>query len=138
MRPLKWRTTTPAIVKQLIHVSAIILVATTTVGAQAFAPLVTMSITPADGQTQDITAHESGLATLRAKDGAEYGFRPTIQDSMPFNRVVVTIFKTATANTPSQVLAAIEVKKGAPAVESKTNPSFKVAVRSVSTPSTTN
>ena len=98
MRPLNSHTTTTATVKRLIYASAIGLMISTIVSAQPYVPLVTMSITTADGQTKDLTAHESGLATLRVKDGAEYGFRPTIQDSTPWSRVVVTIFKTATAN----------------------------------------
>lgn len=63
--------------------------------AQPHAPVVTMSVTLPDGRTQELTAPESGLATLQLKDGSEYGFRPTIQDSSPWNRIVVTIFRTA-------------------------------------------
>ena len=51
--------------------------------AQSHAPVVTMSVTVPDGGTQELTAAESGLATLTLKDGTEYGFRPTIQDSSP-------------------------------------------------------
>jgi hypothetical protein len=104
--------------------------------AQSYAPVVTMSVTLPDGKTQELTAPESGLATVSLKDGTEYGFRPTIQDSMPWNRIVVTIFRTATTNAPTQTVGEIEVKRGGPAVESKTNPSFKVAVPKVSPPAT--
>ena len=104
--------------------------------AQSHAPVVTMSVTLPDGRTQELTAAESGLATLSLKDGTEYGFRPTIQDSTPWNRIVVTIFRTATTNAPTQILGEVEVKRGGPAVESKTNPSFKVAVPKVSPPAT--
>jgi hypothetical protein len=138
MRPLRWPTRTPATLQRLIYLTAIVLMTSTIVSAQAYAPLVTMSVTTADGQTQDLTAHESGLASLRARDGAEYAFRPTIQDSTPWNRVVVTIFKTGRANVPTQVLGEIELKKGGPAIESKTNPSFKIAVRNVSASTNTN
>jgi hypothetical protein len=48
----------------------------------------------------------------------------------------VTIFKTATTNAPTQILGEVEVKRGGPAVDSKTNPSFKVAVPKVSSPPT--
>jgi hypothetical protein len=104
--------------------------------AQSYAPVVTMSVTLPDGRTQEVTAAESGLATVNLKDGTEYGFRPTIQDSSPWNRIVVTIFKTATTNAPTQILGEVEIKRGGPAVDSKTNPSFKVAVPKVSPPPT--
>jgi hypothetical protein len=55
--------------------------------AQAYAPVVTMSVTLPDGRTQEVSAAESGLATVNLKDGTEYGFRPTIQDSAPWNRL---------------------------------------------------
>ena len=105
-------------------------------GAQSSAPVVTMSVTLPEGRTQELTAPESGLATVSLKDGSEYGFRPTIQDSMPWNRIVVTIFRMATTNAPTQTLGEVEIKRGASAVESKTNPSFKVAVPKVSPPAT--
>jgi hypothetical protein len=104
--------------------------------AQSHAPVVTMSVTLPDGRTQELTAAESGLATLSLKDGTEYGFRPTIQDNTPWNRIVVTIFRSATTNASTQILGEVEVKRGGPAVESKTNPSFKVAVPKVSPPAT--
>src|SRR4030095_9908970 len=79
---------------------------------------------------------ESGLATLTLKDGTGYGFRPTIQDSSPWNRIVVRIFRSATARAPTTVLGEIELRRGGPAVDSKTNPSFKVSVPNVSTSTT--
>ena len=103
-------------------------------GAQSSAPVVTMSVTLPDGRTQELTAPESGLATVSLKDGTEYGFRPTIQDSLPWNRIIVTIFKMATPNAPTQTLGEVEIKRGGLAVESRTNPSFKVAVPKVSAP----
>ena len=103
-------------------------------GAQSSAPVVTMSVTLPDGRTQELTVPESGLATLSLKDGTEYGFRPTIQDSMPWNRIIVTIFRMATTNAPTQTLGEVEMKRGGAAVESRTNPSFKVAVPKVSPP----
>jgi hypothetical protein len=93
-----------------------------------------MSVTTPEGRTQNLTAHESGLATVTLTDGREYAFRPTIQDSAPWNRIVVTIFKTATATEPTAIVGEVELKRGGPAVASKTNPSFKVAVTNVSAP----
>jgi len=102
--------------------------------AQTYAPVVTMSVTLPDGRIQEVTAAESGLATITLKDGAEFGFRPTIQDSSPWNRVVVTIFRMATTSSPTTTLGEVELKRGGPAVESKTNPSFKISVPNVSAP----
>src|SRR4029450_11752198 len=104
--------------------------------AQAYAPVVTMSVTTPDGRTHDLTAGESGLATLTLKDGTEYGCRPTIQNNSPWNRIVVTIFRSATANAPTTVVGEIELRRGGPAMDSKTNPSFKVSVLKVSAPTT--
>ena len=111
-----------------------VLLAGAMAAAQAQAPVVTMSITTPDGRTHERTAAESGLATLTLKDGTEYGFRPTIQDSSPWNRIVVTIFRSATASAPATVLGEIELRRGGPAVDSKTNPSFKVSAPRVSAP----
>src|SRR6187551_2687277 len=104
------------------------------IASQAHTPIVTMSVTTPDGRTQELTAAESGLATLTLKDGTEYGLRPTIQDSSPWNRIVVTIFRSATSSAPTTVLGEIEVRRGGPPVESKTSPSFKVSVPKVSAP----
>ena len=104
--------------------------------AQPYAPVVTMNVTLPDGRTQELTTTESGLAMLKLKDGSEYGFRPTIQDSSPWNRIVITIFRTATTSAPTTVVGEVEVKRGGPSVESKTNPSFKVSVPKVSPPAT--
>jgi hypothetical protein len=104
--------------------------------AQTYAPVVTISVGLPDGRTQELTTSESGIATVSLKDGMEYGFQPTIQDSMPWNRIVVTIFRMATTNSPTQILGEVELKRGGPAADSKTNPSFKVAVPNVSLPAT--
>jgi hypothetical protein len=58
-----------------------------------------------DGRIQEVTAAESGLATVTLKDGAEVGFRPTIQDSSQWNRIVVTIFRMPTTGSPTTTLA---------------------------------
>ena len=113
-----------------------VLLAGAMAAAQAHAPVVTMSVTTPDGRTHELTAAESGLGTLSLKDGTEYGFRPTIQDSSPWNRIVVTIFRSATASAPTTVLGEIELRRGGPAVDSKTNPSFKVSVPKVSASTT--
>ena len=113
-----------------------VLLAGAMAAAQAQAPIVTMSITTPDGRTHELTAAESGLGTLTLKDGTEYGFRPTIQDSSPWNRIVVTIFRSATASAPTTVLGEMELRRGGPVVDSKTNPSFRVSVPKVSAPTT--
>ena len=87
--------------------------------ARPYAPIVTMVVTMPDGRIQELTAAESGLATVTLKDGTKYGFRPTIQDSAPWNRIVVTIFRGATERASTTVLGEIEVRRGGPAMESK-------------------
>ena len=119
-----------------VSLAFFILMASLVVAAQAYAPVVTMSVTLPDGRMQELTAPESGLATVTRKDGTEYSFRPTIQDSTPWDRIVVTIFRAATTNAPTQVLGEIELKRSGPAVDSKTDPSFKVAVPKVSASAT--
>ncbi len=102
--------------------------------AQVNNPIVSMSVTLPDGETKEVTAPESGLATVTLKDGTEIGFRPTILDSKPWTRVMVTIFRTPTASHPSEELGAIEVKTGGPALQAKTRPALKVAVTKVAEP----
>jgi len=94
----------------------------------------TMSITLPDGQTRELTAPESGLATLTLKDGTEFGFRPTIQDDRPWSKITVAVFKMPTATHATQLLGEVDVKTGATAVPSKTTPIFKVAVTKVTPP----
>jgi hypothetical protein len=115
-------------------VAAFIASLTAAPAAQPHSPIVTMSVTLPDGPTRELSAPDSGLASVTLKDGTEYGFRPTIQDSSPWNRIVVTIFRNATASATTQILGELDIKKGGPPVESKTNPVFKVAVPKVSPP----
>ena len=89
--------------------------------AQAHAPVVTMNVTTPDGRTHELTAAESGLATLTLKGGTEYGFRPTIQDSSPWNRIVVTIFRSATAGL-QRARRALERHEAAPGVNARREP----------------
>ena len=95
-----------------------------------YSPTVSISVTTPDGKTQQLNVRESEVAMLKV-GSTEYKFRPTILDAKPWNQVVVTIFKGATAQAPDQVLGDVEVKTGAPAVASKTNPVFKIAVTKV-------
>jgi hypothetical protein len=100
---------------------------------QAHQPVASIMLTLPDGRTIQLSAPESGLATTTV-DGTEFGFRPTIQDSKPWTRVIVTIFKMSTATEPTQVLGDVEVRTGGAAVRSKTNPSFRIAVPQVTSP----
>jgi hypothetical protein len=120
--------------RQRLLVAGWLVLVSTFAAAQAFAPIVTMSVTLPDGRTQELTAPESGVATLQLRDGSEYSLRPTIQDSSPWNEIVITIFRAATSSTTTTELGKVEVKRGGPAVESKTNPSFKISVSKVSPP----
>lgn len=106
---------------------ALFLSAPTFLSAQTYAPLVTMRVTTPDGSSQEISARESAVATVTLKDGTVYEFRPTIHDE-PFSKVTVTIFKAATTTEPVATVAEVQATKGGAAVESKSKPSFKVAI----------
>lgn len=93
--------------------------------SQTYSPTVTMTITAPDGSTQDVVARESGVGTMKLKDGSEYQFRPTVHDE-PFTKVTVAIFKAD--STP---VGEVQATKGAAAVTSKTTPAFKVAIKSI-------
>lgn len=104
------------------------------VAAQAYNPVVHMNITLPDGQTKALSAPESGLATTTLTDGTEIGFRPTIVDDKPWNHIIVAIFKMPTQTHASEELGLVDLKTGGEAVASKTTPSFKIAVSSVTPP----
>jgi hypothetical protein len=118
----------PTLFVSILFISGAIL------AADIYAPTVTMTVTLPNGKTQELSARESDVAPLKLDNGTEYGFRPTILDAKPWNQVMVTIFKAATAQAPSQQLGEVEVKTGGPAVTSKTNPAFKIAVTKVTAP----
>ena len=120
----------------LVFLTVLAVVATlpTVARAQAHHPLVTMSVTPQGGQATQLTAPDSGVATLKLKDGTEIGFRPTIQDSRPWNQITITIVRMPTATQPTQEIGRVDVKKGASPVPSNTTPAFRIAVTTVSEP----
>ncbi|PYR52941.1 MAG: hypothetical protein DMF95_05510 [Acidobacteria bacterium] len=120
--------------KALMSTLMLVVMTVVMVGAQTYAPIVAMSITLPDGQTKELTAPESGLATLTLKDGTAFGFRPTIQDDRPWSKVTVAVFKMPTATQATQLLGEVDVKTGATAVPSKTTPIFKIAVTKVLPP----
>ena len=105
----------------------VVLAPTAPAHAQAYAPQVMMSVTLPDGQVQQISAHESGLATLTTKDGTEYGFRPTMQDDRGL-QTVITIFRM---QPTAEAIGSAEVKLGASPTTVKSTPAFKVAVTRV-------
>src|SRR5690348_14049735 len=85
-------------------------------------PIVKMRVTLPDGETKELSAAESGLSTFSLKDGTEIGVRPTIEDSKPWTRVIVTFFKMPTTTHASEDIGAIETKTGGPMVPARTNP----------------
>ncbi|MBY0495081.1 MAG: hypothetical protein K2Y23_12795 [Cyanobacteria bacterium] len=93
--------------------------------SQTYSPYVTMTVTAPDGQSQDVVARDSNVGVLKLKDGTEYQIRATVVDE-PFSKVNVAIFKSD--STP---VGEVQVVKGKPAVDSKTTPSFKIAVKSI-------
>ena len=103
------------------------------ISAQTYSPLVTMRVTTPDGTTQEISARESSVAALTLKDGSVYEFGPTIHDE-PFSKVTVSIFKAATATESTMKLVEVQATKGGPAVDSKSQPNFKVAIVNIEAP----
>jgi len=87
-------------------------------------PGVSLSITLPDGQTRQLSTHESGLATV-AVGGREYGFRPTMHDDLG-TRMTITIFDLGGKTEPVREIGTLDVKGGAAPVASKTTPAFKV------------
>jgi hypothetical protein len=106
------------------------LLAAASSSAQVMGPMVTMAITPPSGQVVQVTARESGLATVTLPDGTAYGFRPTIQDQA-HTRTTVTVFRMGTATEATREIGTVEVRTGAAAVKTSTTPSFTVAIPSV-------
>ena len=105
----------------------------TSILAQPDEPVVSMTVTPPTGQAQDLNAADSHVATLRV-DGVEYGFEPTVEDSRPWDRVTITVFKMPTSTESTVVLGEAELRAGGSTVTTKTTPSFKVSVPKVSPP----
>ena len=118
----------------LLAASTLLPAASAAAATRPDAPVVTMKVTLPDGRTEEVTAGDSEVATIALKDGVEYQFRPTVQDSSPWTRIVVAIFRAATTTAPTQIVGEVEVKSGGPAVDSKTTPAFKIAVPKVSPP----
>ena len=98
--------------------------------AQTYAPHVSMTVTAPDGSSHDLTAADSRVATLTTKDGTIYEVRPTVIDE-PFSKVTVAFFKAATATQATTMIGEVTATKGAAAVTTKSNPSFKVAIKSI-------
>jgi predicted 3-demethylubiquinone-9 3-methyltransferase (glyoxalase superfamily) len=101
------------------------MLAVTPAQSHTYAPTVTMTVTTPDGQTQDVVAKESNVGWLKLKNGTEYQFRPTVMDE-PFSKVTVAIF-----TADSTPVGEVQAVKGKPAVDSKTTPSFKIAIKSI-------
>jgi hypothetical protein len=128
------RMTHRAIMPMTMVVAVALATITARLAAQPDNPIVTLSVTLPDGRTQELKTADSRLATVSVKDGAEYGFRPTILDSQPWSRVVVTVFRMPTATQASEQLGEVELKTGGPGAQTKTTPSFKIAVVKVDPP----
>lgn len=87
-------------------------------------PVVSMSVSGPSGSAQELTTHESGLATVEV-NGHQYGFRPTMYDDAG-KRMTVTIFDMGGPGQPIRELAAVDLSGGGPAVASKSTPAFTV------------
>jgi hypothetical protein len=104
--------------------------------AQPDEPVVSMVVTLPDGQAKPLSAADSHVATVTVS-GVEYGFEPTIQDSHPWNHVVVSVFKMPTARESIVALGEVDLKTGSSAVTTKTSPAFKIAIDHVAQPGAT-
>lgn len=91
------------------------------------APKVAMSVTLPNGQVEQLTTHESGLATLKV-GSREYGFRPTMHDDSG-TRMTITVFDMGSPTETVRELSGVEVRGGGPAVATKSTPAFKVQAR---------
>jgi hypothetical protein len=110
-----------------------LLVCVSAAAARAQSPLnptVAMSVTLPDGHTQELSAHEGGLATVKV-GAREFGFRPTMFDDQG-TRMAVTIFDMGSSTEAVKELGTVDVKGGGPAVASKTTPAFKVTAHKTS------
>lgn len=110
------------------------IVMASSVWAASSRPLVTMRVTLPDGTLAELNAPESGLAAIMLRDGTEIGFRPTIHDSKPWTRVVITIFRMPTARQASEEIGQVDVRVGGAAVQSSSIPVFTIAVPRVAEP----
>ena len=110
-----------------------VLAAPAFISAQTYSPVVHMRVTTPDGQTLDVNARDSAVATVTLKDGTAYELRPTIHDE-PFSKVTIAIFKAATAAAPTTLVGEVEASKGGAAIDSKTKPNFKIAVTTIDAP----
>jgi hypothetical protein len=87
-------------------------------------PQVSMSIRGPAGTSQELTTHESGLASVDV-NGHQYGFRPTMYDDAG-TKMIVTIFDMGGPGQPVREVAAVDVSGGGPAVTSKSSPAFSI------------
>ena len=120
--------------KTFAVVSALLLAGTVAAAQPPDNPNVKMSVTLPDGQVKTLTTYESGVAKFTLSDGTEIGVRPTITDSKPWNHIVLTFFKMPTSTHATEEMGAVDVTTGAAPVSTKTTPSFKAAVTSVTAP----
>ena len=89
-----------------------------------------MSVTLPDGKTQELSAPEGGLATVKVGN-REYGFRPTMHDDQGA-RITVTVFDMGSTTESEKELGTIDLKGGGTAASSKTTPAFKVTAHKAS------
>lgn len=97
--------------------------------AQAYAPVVHMSVTLPSGTASELAVPESGLKTVEVT-GHEYGVRPTMLDDEG-TRILVTIFDMGSSTQAVREIAELDVKTGGPVVTSKSTPALKIKVTNV-------
>src|SRR3954468_3062227 len=87
-------------------------------------PTVSMNIVGPDKHSDELTTHESGLATLDV-NGHQYGFRPTMHGHAG-TELTLTIFDMGGPGQPVRELAEVDLTGGGAGVTSKSSPAFTV------------
>jgi len=87
-------------------------------------PTVSMNVVGPGGHSDELTTHESGLATLDV-NGHQYGFRPTMYDDAG-TKMTITIFDMGGPGQAVRELAEVNLTGGGAGVTSKSSPAFTV------------
>jgi hypothetical protein len=90
----------------------------------AGSPIVSIVVTTPDGRVHDLTAHESGLATVHVAE-RDYGFRPTMHDDRG-RAITISVFRMGNSAEATQEIADVDLTGGAAAVATRSTPAFSI------------
>jgi hypothetical protein len=94
-------------------------------------PLVTMLVSLPGGEVRPLAAHDSETVTFALADGTLMGVRPTVLDSRPWDRTLLTFFSMGSSTRSTEEIATVEARTNGPAVGVKAVDGLKVAVSTV-------